>query len=630
MSHDLDELATRHGLVLSYYGLDGSEHWVPDQTKRAVLRAMGIPSETDEEIAESLRNAPPHQERHLRAVEGARCYMPDWLADGRCWGIAVQVYSLRSERNWGIGDFADLAAFAETAAASGADFLGTNPLHAGFLAEPNRRSPFFPSNRRFLNPLYIAVDQLPGFERSMGSADEIAEARQESFVDYPWVSALKLAALRKLWPIWKETSDLPEEYAHAAFAAFKAEQGEALRRHALFETLSLHLTQEGKASGWETWPEDYHSPETPSVAAFAAEHEDDIEFHGWLQFLAGVQLTTAQSACRAAGMRIGLYLDFAVGEAPDGSATWSDPGLTMRNVQVGAPPDYFATNGQDWGLAPISPTGLLARDLEPYKAMMTASMRYAGALRIDHAMAIWQLFLVPRDTSPLEGTYLRFPIDRMLQTLSETSNACHAVVIGEDLGNVPDGFREVMAQSAMLSYRILYFEREDWGFRPPHEYPREGLACLSTHDLPTLEGWWRADDAALRQAHDLIDATAAAEQAAHRATEREQLLGYLRDLDLLSDHEADAARHAAGNHDNKLPPALAAATHRFVARTPSHLMAARIEDLLGENQPVNLPGTVDSYPNWKRKLPIGIEEIGAQPLFRQVTSALCLERPRNA
>ncbi len=464
----------------------------------------------------------------------------------------------------------------------------------------------------------------------MADAGAVEAARAADLVDYVEVARLKLGALRLIWSRWKQAEDLPEAYRQQAFEAFAAREGEVLRRHGLFEALSFAMVAEGRGSGWETWPVNLRSAMSEDVAAFAAANADDVRFHMWLQWLASVQLNEVRDAASAHGMRIGLYLDFAVGEAPDGSATWGEPALTMRDVHVGAPPDYFSASGQDWQLAPLSPAALAEPGAPPYRDMIGDSMRYGGALRIDHAMGIRQLFLVPRDRSPAEGAYVRYPTANMIRTLAAASHEHRTVVIGEDLGNVPEGFRDLMAATGILSYRILYFERYHDHFVWAADYPRDALACLSTHDLPTFEGWWRGDDILLRREHGLIDHTDADTQMHQRVLERDQFAGMLTQSGLLSPSQCQTATAAAAQPDEPLPPALVVAVHAFLAWAPSRLLAARLEDLAGERQPVNLPGTIDSYPNWQRKLAIGIEEVGETPLFRSVAAALAAERPKQS
>ena len=419
MTAQLDTLAERHGISLFFHEIDGTWHGVSDETKRALLGAFGVAAATDEEVERSLADAPQPRHIAMRAPEGRSCFMPADLSGRRTWGIALQVYQLRSARNWGIGDLADLADFVRVAAAAGADFVGTNPLHALFPAEPERASPFFPSNRRFLSALYIAVDRLPGFDAGMVDPDRLESARSGDMVDYEAVSDIKYRVLRKVWTTWYETRDLPEEWSREAFAHWRAEQGEPLRLHALHDALSLALAGdlEAGATGWHAWPEEYRRPDSPTVEAFARQHGGDVEFHEWLQFAADRQLGAAAAACREAGMRVGLYLDLAVGEAPDGSATWADPHLVVTGAEIGAPPDYFTRDGQNWGLAGLSPTALAERSFRPYRELMAAVMRHAGAIRIDHAMGVWQLFFIPIGRPAAEGTYVRFPIEDMLSAI---------------------------------------------------------------------------------------------------------------------------------------------------------------------------------------------------------------------
>jgi 4-alpha-glucanotransferase len=610
----LEDLAGRYAIQRSYHTIDGREFRPPPETLKALLAAFGVPADTEAEQQASLAAAPSGRAPELRAPAGVACHLPDWLELGRAWGLAVQLYQLRSARNWGIGDFADLAALARIAASEGADFVGLNPLHAPLLAEPNRRSPFSPSNRRFLNPLYIAVDALPGFDRASVPAEALAAVRAAPLVDYPAVARLKLDALRRL------CRDAPGDAQ--AFARFREAGGEALERHARFEAISARMAGEGRGAGWTGWPEELQDPESAAVAEFAARHADEVSFHAWLQWLADRQLGAAREAALGAGMRLGLYLDFAVGEIPDGSSTWSDRHVTVPGVHVGAPPDYFSATGQDWQLAPLSPVAMAATEAAPFRALIDAATEHGGALRIDHAMALWQLFLMPAGAPPAEGTYVRFPVDAMLAALAEASRANRTVIIGEDLGNVPPGFREMMAAVRFLSYRILLFERDERGFLPPEAYPLSALVCLSTHDLPTFQGWWRGDDVALRAEHGLIDAAAAADQAAARDVERRNLLGDLAAAGLIAEA---AARHAPLD---AAPDAMVVAAHRHLARAPSRLFAVRLEDLVGEREPVNLPGTVDDYPNWRRKLPVALEALADQPLWREIAAALRAERPQ--
>lgn len=521
-----------------------------------------------------------------------RCHVPDFLRERKAWGISLQLYELRSARNWGIGDFSDLAEFCEVAADAGADFIGLNPLHALFTAGPARCSPFSPSNRLFLNPLYIAVREIDSGGPEITDSATMDRLLMSDFVDYPVIARLKFAALRY---IYARRSRPPE------FEAFVKREGLALRMHAVFEALSHEMVKQGDGAGWTTWPEPLRRADSEHVTEFAREHADDVEFHLWLQWQAHCQLKAAASRARAAGMRIGLYLDLAVGEAPDGSATWSAPGDFVAETTIGAPPDVFSTSGQNWGLAALSPRRLEESNAARIGELASALMQYAGAVRVDHAMALEHLFLVQEGRSPEDGAYVEYPTDLIIEALARVSNEWRSIVIGEDLGVVPSGFRDLMEGANLFSYRPLYFERDDAAFKAADTYPELSLSCLSTHDLPTLVGWWRGHDLVLREEHGLVDSQLTLGQRETREAERQMLLR------LFGLQRSSVSMHK-----------LAVAAHKFLASTTSMLCAVRLADLVGEAEPTNLPGTSDSYPNWSRRLRVSVEECGRTELWRDV------------
>lgn len=584
------------------YGIQPEFSLVGDVVRQA-------PPETLEKLLQAFgadRHPPLAEAPRLEAPEGAKCHVP---GEGRHWGIALQLYQLKSARNWGIGDFADLEDLAKVAASAGAGFLGLNPLHALFLADPARCSPFSPSNRRFLNPLYLAVERVPGFRPDMVDEGQLDTLRNSALVDYRGVAAAKLSALRA---IWAQGASLPDRFVAAG--------GDDLRRHALFEALSAKMVAQGHGAGWLSWPEEWHGINGHTVQDFAHRQGDEIRFHLWLQYLCEQQLHALRGLCHDLGMPIGLYLDFAVGEAADGSGSWGSRNV-LHNVRIGAPPDYFNEQGQDWGLAPLSPVAMAAEHAAPFRSLIEAATRQAGALRIDHAMGLWQLFLMPEGATAAEGTYARYPLADMLRALGDASRKNRTVIIGEDLGNVPPGFQAVMAACNILSYRIFFFERTEDDFIPPADYPREALACLSTHDLPTFRGWWRGDDVALRKRFGFISADAALEQDDSRRAERADLLADLVAAGLLSAAEAQRATPLDA------PPALIAAVHRHLSRAPSRLFAVRLEDLAAELNPVNVPSTVDDYPNWRHKLSLPLDQLAETPLFHAIVAGVAAERP---
>lgn len=601
--HRLNELCWASGITTQY-----GDREVPEATKRRLLAALGVSEETPADVA----GVPD-----FHAVPSAACAMPEWLAAAPTWGLFCQLYELRSARSWGIGDFGGLARLARVAGEAGADFLGINPVHALFIAEPSIASPFMPSNRRFLNPLYIAMDDLPAGTRPDKAA--LAAVEAAGLVDYDAVAALKLKGLRAVFARQPFDGD---RFAETDFEAFRAEGGAALERHALFEALSLHFVGKGLTAGWHGWPEDYHHADSPDVAAFARRNAKEIRFHIWLQWIAELQLDAAQEAARASGMRIGLYLDLAVGEALDGSATWGTPGLALEGVVVGAPPDVFSQDGQVWDLAALNPVTLARTDYAAFRALIKAQLDHAGALRIDHAMVLRQLFLVPEGQPASEGTHMAYPFAEMLRVVAEESRAHGAVMIGEDLGFVPPGFRETMHAANILAYRILYFE-QDWGlFVRAATWPEMALACISTHDLPTLAGWWRGDDIGLRRTFGLIDEALAAEQVRRRAEERVALVNAF----------IDGGQLPAGARDGEapeLPPRVLEAAYRFLAATPSRLLGVRLADLIGPEAQTNVPGTLDEHPNWRRRGSVPVEEIAVNPCFEAITAAMRASRPRG-
>ncbi|PYE85729.1 4-alpha-glucanotransferase [Pseudoroseicyclus aestuarii] len=601
MAPDLRSLATHHGLTLAYDDPFGetAPRPVPEETLRLVLRGLGV----DPDAAPSGKGAA----QRMTVPRGARCWLPPNLHEAPGWGFFCQLYELRSARNWGIGDFADLAQLAGLCGEAGADFLGINPVHALFLADPDRRSPFSPSNRRFLNPLYIAPDRVEGVEMPEG----LEALRETEMVDYAAVAALKIGALRQAFD---RGAERPQQ------EAFAREGGEALRLHALFEAISQRMVDEGHGAGWRDWPEALRDPARAEVGALAQELAEEVAFHIWLQMIARRQLSEAAQAAKEAGMRIGLYLDLAVGEVPDGSSTWSGAAAALPGLTVGAPPDMFAARGQNWALSAPSPTELARTDFAPFREMIGAQLQDAGALRIDHAMALWQLFLIPEGESPAEGTHLRYPFPDMVAALAELSQKHEAVVIGEDLGFVPKGFRRAMASANVLSYRILVFEQEEAGFKPRSAYPELALACLSTHDLPVLSEWWKGSDIEERRRHGLVDEEQSEQAAAHRREERKALVRRLRQSGTLRGRlNADAP---------ELPEEVLEAAHRFLARTPSLLTAIRLADLTGPAMQTNVPGTTDEHPNWQPRSTVDIAQIAEDPRFARITDLMRSERPR--
>lgn len=572
-----------------------------------------------------------------------RCFRPPALQEGgRAWGPTVQLYGLRSPRNWGIGDFSDLAQLAGQMGEAGADILGLSPLHALFAHNPAHASPYSPSSRQQLNVLYIDVEAAAEFHdcepaqrlvRSAPFQARLAALRETPLVDYRGVAAAKFEVLALLFAHFRTrhmTADgrSPRDMRGRAFAAFVAERGETLRRHALFEAVQAHFHAADPAVwGWPVWPQDHRDPEGAAVREFAERHADRVQFHQYLQWLAATQLAMAAERCRSAGMGIGLYLDLAVSVDRAGSDAWSQQAVFAAGASVGAPPDEFNPNGQGWGLPPLRPDRLRETGYAHFIEILRANMRSAGALRIDHVMGLMRLFWIPPGQSPAEGAYVHYALDEMLAIVALESQRHRCMVIGEDLGTVADAMRQALARAEVLSYRLMVFERDARGdFKPPPDYPAGALVAVSTHDLATLAGWWAGTDLQLRLSLALFPKPEMAEQQLlERSQDRVRLLLALRHAGLLTMEEAAAA---AGS--GELSPAVVEAVHVFLARAPSRLMLVQLEDVAGVREQANLPGTTDAHPNWQRKLPLDFASLASGDAMRSLAGRLAQERPRRA
>jgi 4-alpha-glucanotransferase len=548
-------------------------------------------------------------------ISPQRCYEPQAIRDGRrLWGVAVQLYTVRSRENWGIGDFGDLEALIRWLAPRGAGFIGLNPLHALAPADPERASPYSASNRHFLNVLYISVPAVAEYSASSDARTRVGAAefairlqalRDTPLVDYRGVAAAKLEILDILFREFRVRHLALGTERAAAFAAFVASSGTPLQLHARFDALDEHFcATRGSASGWLSWPEEFQDPNGRAASRFAVENADRVQFHLYLQWLAHEQLTRAQALARELGMPLGLYGDYAVGTHPSGSETWSDRTSFCLGAEVGAPPDPLALRGQGWGLPAPDPAAMTSDRLEGFSSLIRDNMRYYGALRLDHVMSLFRLWWVPAGRPPTEGAYVHYPLHQLLAVLCLESARHACVVVGEDLGVVPDEMRRAMPEFGLYHYKVLLFEQDNGRFRAPGEFVRQALATVTTHDMPTLRSYWEGRDIDLRHELNLYP-SAELEAAVREARDRERtaLLAALGEQGLAPDAPASPAEPFTAQ--------LANALHVYLARSSAVLAAVQIEDLLGMVEPVNVPGTHREYPNWQRKLSADLEDAAA-------------------
>jgi len=560
-------------------------------------------------------------------VAPERAYLPARLQQAPgLWGFALQLYGLQGRRSSGIGDFADLAGFAAASAELGAGALGLNPLHALFPGNPAHASPYSPSSRCFLNPLYINAEAVPDFALgSATAADESASEalRDASLVDYVGAAAVKLPLFHRLYAAFRVNHlDCGTERA-LSFRRFQQQGGSALERYATFEALAGYIRgdRQGHMS-WRNWPAPYRESGTPETAAFASAHADRVMFHQYLQWEADRQLQVAATAGTDKGMPLGLYRDLALGVDPDGADAWAEQRLLAQGISTGAPPDPFNLKGQSWGLPPFNPHALRDAGYRPFVECLRANMRHAGALRIDHILGLARLFWIPGGAAPSEGGYVRYPLEDLLAIAALESERARCILVGEDLGTVPEGLRERLRAKRVLSTRLLYFERDGDAFRPAQAYPELAHVAVSTHDLPTLPGYWRERDILTRAALRLLpDANGEAELRQERAKARAALLHRLRDAGLPSGIDASAEINDADMDE------LVDAAYRFLAAAPARLLVVQIEDVLGLEEQSNLPGTVDEHPNWRRKLPRPWEELVTSARLTRFAEMLRRLRP---
>jgi len=672
MDASLRELAEAAGIATTWRNVHGEEKEVGPDTLRAVLAALGLPADRREAqavLAQLRDRLPPlitltcgpdgvavpgaapghrfrldfeqghHLEGRLERGWAGEARLPAISAPGyhrlsldaghttiaaappRCfsledagaaehegsapWALAAQIYSLRRPGDLGIGDFGGVAELARAAARHGAAGLAISPAHAMFAADPGKYGPYAPSSRLFLNVLHADPQVVFGPLPPEPAADG-------ALIDWPEATRRKLSRLRGLFDIAAD---------HPGFVDFRNEAGPALEDHARFEALHAHLlAQDSALWHWRDWPSDLRSPQSPGVQHFARDHAREVAFHAFCQWLADASLGAAQRVALDAGMPIGLIADLAVGTDGGGSHAWSRQREILPDLSVGAPPDVFSPLGQDWGLTAFSPLEMQADGFSAFRELLRAAFRNAGGVRVDHVMGLQRLWVVPRGAGPAEGAYLRYPLDDLLRLLALESLRHRSIVIGEDLGTLPEGFHDRMDAAGILGMRVLWFEQEQDGrFRPPRSWSPMAAAMTTTHDLPTVVGWWRGRDIEWRERLSLFpEAGTAAKERERRQADRKALwTAFL---------ESGAATGDQPGLEQTDPVVDAALAH--VAGAACRLAILPVEDALALPEQPNLPGTSEGHPNWRHRLPGEAAKLLEDAEVARRLEAFALARPR--
>ena len=562
-----------------------------------------------------------------------KCYVPKEIAEGRkIWGVSTQLYSLRSKQNWGIGDFHDLKDLLSHVAAVGGHFVGLNPLHAGYPAnpDPDMVSPYSPSSRYWLNVIYIRIEDIPEFNLSAKAKEivyqnsfqqKLRALRDREYVDYRTIIELKLKVLRTLFDSLR--LDDKRSLRGRKFLEFIEKGGSSLINMATYDAMQASLYAKGvNAWGWKLFPKEYRSFASPFVEAWRKEHIDEVRFYCYLQFIAKEQLEEAYAVAQKTGMIIGTYRDLAVGVAPGSCDVWSDEdGIYREKAEIGAPPDMLGPLGQSWGLAPMDPYSLKQSAYRKFIALYQANMQSCGALRIDHAAGLYRMWWVPPEHRPTEGAYVAYPIHDLLGIIALESHRNKCMLIAEDLGTIPMELRHALKEANTFSYKLFFGERAfDGGYIAPKDYEKQAISALTTHDMPTLKGWWTLSDLTLGQKLGIYAPSDATRLASDRNNAKQRILDSLHGLMSVG---TDVPRHAA---DCPMSDALALGMQIHMCRGSCALYSSQIEDWIGVEKPVNVPGTFREYPNWRRKLTANLDEIFSDPKVLELTAKMTQAR----
>ncbi|MCX8027697.1 MAG: 4-alpha-glucanotransferase [Thermodesulfovibrionales bacterium] len=554
-------------------------------------------------------------------------YLPDNLKTQKQWGISLNLYSLSSDDNWGVGDIGDLKKCLVSVLERGGSFVGINPLHAITNQKPYGISPYSPITKLFRNFIYIDVEKIDGIaeiRKEDKSLDLlIKDLRDSTFIDYEGVCQIKLKVLKRLFELFYKRHFVNKDDVAKSFQRYLDEKGDALLFFCTFCLLAEMKSKVKPIYDWRQWDEKYHSYNSKEVKAFQQRHKKGILFYAYLQWLLDCQIKEVSDTVKNNPDCIGIYNDIAVGSIRGGSDEWFYKDVFAKNINVGAPPDDFNPTGQDWGFPPLCPNKLMESAYEPLIRYIKENMRYAGAIRIDHALGIFRMFWIPQGRKPAEGVYVEYPFDDILRIISLESHLNKTIVIAEDLGTITDQARKSLKQYKMLSYRLLYFERKypDVAFKMPEDYPEISISSVTTHDLPTLWGFWYLKDIELRRSLGMFSSEQEYQKAiVDRQRDKALLIEALKGAELLP---LDMPVPDDLNDD------IVAAIYGFISRSKAMLVAVSLDDIMRTLNQQNMPGTVDEYPCWLQKTPKMIEYLFKDDIFDKVCHMVSKYRKNN-
>lgn len=535
------------------------------------------------------------------AVSPDRCYVPSVVEKNKIWGFAIQLYSLKSKRNWGVGDFSDLCEFAKMCKRQGADVIGVNPLNVLNHDNPENASPYSSISRLFLNPIYIDVEKVKGFNKKDVDYAKIEEIKQKENIDYTNIYNIKIKVLNKLY---KQFITDVKSKDFAEFNEFCIAKGKDLEDLATYQAICSEYCN--KCQGWFDWPKELQNPQSATVAKFKKEHDEQIGFFKFLQYLAEKQLNEAQATISKLGLKIGLYRDLPVGLNKNSAELWSCHDLFINKCGAGAPPDMFFPTGQKWCLGAFNRFALKDMSYLPFIKILRAAMKGAGALRIDHVMSLMRLYIIPDDSC--NGTYVYYDFDDMLGIVALESYLNKCMIVGESIGNVPDGFIEKIHSRGIYSLSVLWAERWDgYGdFKMPKDFPSTAFCSVGTHDMPPLKMRWFGYDIETMYGLKMLSADERVNQYKTREDERRRLL---KALDCACVWPCDKQRQGDCLYGEGYPNGIMEAVEKYMTLGNCAVYLAQLEDIFGVEVLQNLPGTnEETYPNWRRKLPINIED----------------------